>query len=89
MPDFLFATLDAGGNLPPALGIARELVRDGHRVRFLGEPQQAGPIEAAGAEFRAYEQFGPDGCGRPHVRAAADLHDGVCVHRRRNRAGRG
>lgn len=59
MPDFLFATLDAGGNLPPALGIARKLVRNGHRVRFLGEQQQAGPIEAAGAEFRAYDHSAP------------------------------
>ncbi|WP_426225140.1 hypothetical protein [Pseudarthrobacter sp. DSP2-3-2b1] len=50
MKDFLFATLDAGGNLPPALGIARELVRAGHRVRFLGEPQQAGMVEAAGSD---------------------------------------
>jgi UDP:flavonoid glycosyltransferase YjiC (YdhE family) len=59
MTDFLFATLDAGGNLAPALGIARELVRDGHRVRFLGHARQAGPIEAAGAEFRAYGHSQP------------------------------
>lgn len=54
MPDFLFVTLDAGGDLPPALGVARELLRDGHRVRFLGYPQQEPAIEAAGAEFRPY-----------------------------------
>jgi UDP:flavonoid glycosyltransferase YjiC (YdhE family) len=52
--NFLFATLDAGGNLPPALGIARELVRLGHRVRFLGHPQQAAAIGASGAEFHPY-----------------------------------
>ena len=61
MPDFLFATLDAGGNLPPALGIARELIRDGHRVRFLGDPQQAGPIEARGRRIPCLRRFGPDG----------------------------
>jgi UDP:flavonoid glycosyltransferase YjiC (YdhE family) len=52
--NFLFATLDAGGNLPPAVGIARELVRLGHRVRFLGHPQQAASIRASGADFRPY-----------------------------------
>jgi UDP:flavonoid glycosyltransferase YjiC (YdhE family) len=52
--NFLFATLDAGGNLPPAVGIARELVRLGHRVRFLGFPQQAAAIGASGAEFHSY-----------------------------------
>lgn len=56
MAYFLFATLDAGGNVPPALGIAHELVRDGHRARFLGNPQQAGRIEATGAEFQAYDR---------------------------------
>ncbi|MFB8369704.1 glycosyltransferase [Pseudarthrobacter sp. NPDC055928] len=55
MANFLFSTLDAGGNVPPAVGIAGELVRDGHRVRFLGNRQQAGQIEAVGAEFRAYD----------------------------------
>ena len=32
MSSFLFATLDAGGNLYPALGIGRELLRQGHRM---------------------------------------------------------
>jgi UDP:flavonoid glycosyltransferase YjiC (YdhE family) len=52
--NFLFATLDAGGNLPPAVGIARELVRLGHRVRFLGHARQAAAIRASGAEFQPY-----------------------------------
>ena len=54
MSNFLFATLDAGGNLPPAVGIARELVQLGHRVRFLGHPQQAATARATGADFRPY-----------------------------------
>ncbi|WP_320537128.1 glycosyltransferase [Pseudarthrobacter sp. IC2-21] len=54
MSYFLFATLDAGGNLPPALGIARELVNLGHRVRFLGHSRQAAAIGTSGAEFRPY-----------------------------------
>ncbi|WP_458781875.1 glycosyltransferase [Arthrobacter sp. D3-16] len=59
MTNFLFATLDAGGNVPPALGIAGDLVRGGHRVRFLGEPQQAGQIEPAGVEFHAFNHSFP------------------------------
>lgn len=54
MSNFLFATLDAGGNLPPAVGIARELVALGHRVRFLGHSGQAAAIGASGAQFRPY-----------------------------------
>lgn len=54
MSSFLFATIDAGGNLPPAAGIARELIRLGHRVRFVGHSQQAAAIKATGAEFQAY-----------------------------------
>ncbi|MDQ0757273.1 glycosyltransferase [Arthrobacter sp. B3I4] len=59
MSDFLFATLDAGGNLPPALGIGRELLRQGHRVRFLGHAQQAAAVESAGAEFIPYRHAAP------------------------------
>jgi len=59
MSSFLFATLDAGGNLYPALGIGRELLRQGHRVRFLGHPRQAAEVEAAGAEFVPYRHAAP------------------------------
>jgi UDP:flavonoid glycosyltransferase YjiC (YdhE family) len=59
MPSFLFATLDAGGNLRPALGIGRELLRQGHRVRFLGHARQAAAVEAAGAEFIPYRHAAP------------------------------
>ncbi|MEK0154783.1 glycosyltransferase [Arthrobacter oryzae] len=59
MSNFLFATLDAGGNLPPALGIGRELLRRGHRVRFLGHAQQAKAVEASGAEFIPYRHAAP------------------------------
>jgi hypothetical protein len=41
--DALFVTIDGGGNLPPALGIAREIVRRGGTARFLG----SSPIAAS------------------------------------------
>jgi len=56
-PDsFLFVTWDGGGNLPPALGLARELARRGHGVTFLGHAQQRSRIEAAGFPFDAFER---------------------------------
>jgi UDP:flavonoid glycosyltransferase YjiC (YdhE family) len=47
----LFVTWDGGGNLPPALGIAAELVRRGGTARFLGHESQRASIEASGFEF--------------------------------------
>ena len=35
---FLLAAIDGGGTLPPALGLAGELVRRGAVVVVLGEP---------------------------------------------------
>jgi len=51
MTRVLFVTWDGGGNLPPALGIARELVRRGDRVQVLGHAIQKQAIEGAGLEF--------------------------------------
>lgn len=63
MTRVLLVTWDGGGNLPPAIGIARELVRRGDRVRVLGHAVQRGAIEAAGLEFRPIVQ------GRDYVSA--------------------
>jgi UDP:flavonoid glycosyltransferase YjiC (YdhE family) len=49
----LFLTFDGGGNLPPALGIARELERRRGEVRFLGHEIQREAITAAGFGFEA------------------------------------
>ena len=55
MANIVFLTLDAGGNVPPALAIGRELAARGHRVRVMGAATQQAAISAAGFEFRAYE----------------------------------
>lgn len=55
----LFVTLDGGGNLRPALGIAQEIVRRGGSVRFLGNEVQRAAIEAAGLPFEPF-RHGPD-----------------------------
>jgi UDP:flavonoid glycosyltransferase YjiC (YdhE family) len=54
MAEILFVTWDGGGNLPPALGLAAELVARGHSARFLGHAQQRRAIEGAGFDFAAY-----------------------------------
>jgi UDP:flavonoid glycosyltransferase YjiC (YdhE family) len=59
MTDVVFATLDAGGNVPPMLGIAEEVARRGHRVRVLGHEQQRTRFEAAGLEFHGYRDVVP------------------------------
>jgi UDP:flavonoid glycosyltransferase YjiC (YdhE family) len=59
----LFVTTDAGGNLPPALGIAREVERRGGTARFLGNEAQRAGIEGAGLRFEPFRR------GRDYVAA--------------------
>jgi UDP:flavonoid glycosyltransferase YjiC (YdhE family) len=54
MAEILFVTWDGGGNVPPALGIATELKRRGHGVRFLGHGTQRSELTDAGFAFSAY-----------------------------------
>lgn len=54
MSDYLFVTWDGGGNLTPAIRIAVELRRRGHRVRFRGHASQQEAVTTAGLDFRTY-----------------------------------
>ena len=56
MSEILFVTWDGGGNVPPALSIARELTARGHAVRFVGHPGQRPALEAAGLEVAPSRQ---------------------------------
>jgi MGT family glycosyltransferase len=56
MTRYLFVTWDGGGNLQPALALARRLIGRGHQVRFLGHRAQEAAIRAAGCGFDAYQQ---------------------------------
>jgi MGT family glycosyltransferase len=49
--DFLFATWEGGGNIPPALTVVRALSEAGHRVRVICDSCSAAGIEAAGGKF--------------------------------------
>lgn len=51
MHRYLFVLWEGGGNVPPQLGLARELVRRGHAVRVLGEDCLRAEVEAAGCAF--------------------------------------
>lgn len=51
---FLFTLWEGGGNIAPALTVARKLAARGHRVRVLGDACNRPEAEAAGAEFIAW-----------------------------------
>jgi MGT family glycosyltransferase len=51
---FLMAIVDGGGTVPPALGVAGELVRRGHTVTVLADPTVAASARAAGCTFRPW-----------------------------------
>ncbi|GAB2606111.1 glycosyltransferase [Pseudactinotalea suaedae] len=56
MTDYLFALTDAGGTVPPELGVARRLLARGHRVTVLGDASMAEAVAALGARWRAWSE---------------------------------
>ncbi len=54
--NYLFVDWEGGGNLPPALTLARQLVERGHRVRVLCDPADEADILAAGCAFVPYSR---------------------------------
>lgn len=52
--NFLFTTWEGGGNVTPALEVARKLVARGHRVRFMSDECNRPEAEANGAVFVAW-----------------------------------
>jgi UDP:flavonoid glycosyltransferase YjiC (YdhE family) len=67
----LFVTVDGGGNLPPALGIAAEIVRRGGTARFLGHEPQRRAVEQAGFAFTAVHEGRPYDASAPRSTASA------------------
>ncbi|MFC9558711.1 glycosyltransferase [Agromyces sp. NPDC056965] len=49
---YLFVLTDAGGTVPPEIGVARRLAERGHRVTVLADDPLEAPAVAAGARFR-------------------------------------
>lgn len=58
MTRFAFATWDGGGNVPPAISVAQELVSRGHDVLFIGYEVQRKRFEAQGFKFDALRRSG-------------------------------
>ena len=58
MTRYAFVTWDGGGNTPPAIGIAQELVLRGHDVVFVGYEVQRKRFEAQGLAFTALRRSG-------------------------------
>ena len=58
MTRFAFVTWDGGGNLGPAVGIARELIARGNEVRFVGYDAQRQGIETRGLDFSRLARSG-------------------------------
>lgn len=59
MARVLVVTWDGGGNVGPAVLLARELRRRGDAVRFLGQPQQRQALEREGFAFAGFRRSGP------------------------------
>jgi len=58
MKRFAFVTWDGGGNVPPAVGIARELSARGHDVCFIGYEVQRKRLAAAGFRLHVLPRSG-------------------------------
>lgn len=54
MSRILFVTPHAGGNVPPTVAIARELLAGGHEVRVLGHPGLEQTFAGEGIPFRPF-----------------------------------
>jgi len=59
MTSVLFVTFEAGGNVPPALGLAQRLVAEGGRALVLGSPSQRAVVSASGLEFEPFSAEQP------------------------------
>jgi MGT family glycosyltransferase len=56
MSRFLFVMIDAGGNVPAQLSVARRLVARGHEVRVLGDPVLESAAQKIGAHFAPFRR---------------------------------
>ena len=62
---FLLAMIDAGGTVPPALGLAADLIRRGHQVQVLADPTIEASARSAGCGFTPWRDA-------PHLNSRAE-----------------
>jgi MGT family glycosyltransferase len=53
----LFVTIDGGGNLPPVLGLAKDMSESGYRVSVLSEPCMEEVIKELGYDFIPFKRY--------------------------------
>ena len=53
----LFVTIDGGGNLPPVLGLAKDMSENGYRVSVLSEPCMEEVIKELGYNFIPFKRY--------------------------------
>lgn len=54
---FLFLTIDGGGNIPPVLGLAKRLLQKGHNVTVLTEPCLESPVKSLGLNYISFKEY--------------------------------
>lgn len=59
MSNIMFFNIPAHGHTNPTIGVVRELVRRGHKVRYYSFCEFRGKIEGAGAEYVSCEPYMP------------------------------
>jgi len=62
---FLLAVIDGGGIVPPAIGLAAELVRRGHEVHVLADPTIGALARSAGCAFSPWRDA-------PHINSRSE-----------------
>jgi UDP:flavonoid glycosyltransferase YjiC (YdhE family) len=90
MTKFLWLCHSSGGNLPPSLGVAQELIRRGHEMIFAGRDEMPARVEAEGLRARllpsSYAQqekfpsgspMGKIGCALTSPNVVDDIHAAI------------
>jgi MGT family glycosyltransferase len=62
---FLLALIDGGGTVPPAMGLATELIKRGHKVRVLADPTIEHSARSVGCDFSGWQEA-------PHFNSRAE-----------------
>jgi MGT family glycosyltransferase len=77
---YLFALTDAGGTVPPELGVARRLVDRGHRVTVLADESMADQARATGATVVPWSASAPGEFRDWELRTPTSLARGMSDH---------
>lgn len=67
MSRYLMVLWSGGGNVPPQLSVARQLLRRGHEVSVLAPRSLGGAVEAAGAAFEPYRRAPEHDAAHPEL----------------------